>query len=61
MCQEEKPAYDVYITLYNKWQVNIFKNIAASEQTYEDAVLTLLIKYGLPDPAASKAVGGISL
>lgn len=60
MREEEKLAHDVYITLYNKWRVNIFKNIAESEQTHQDAVLTLLIKYGIPDPAASKAVGVFS-
>jgi hypothetical protein len=57
MREEEKLAKDVYITLYNKWKVNIFKNISASEQTHMDAVLSLLNKYALPDPVGSNAVG----
>jgi hypothetical protein len=32
MREEEKMAKDVYITLYNKWAVNIFTNISASKQ-----------------------------
>lgn len=55
--EEEKLARDVYITLYNKWKVNIFTNISASEQTHMDAVLSLLNKYALPDPVGSNAVG----
>lgn len=57
MREEEKLARDVYITLYNKWGVNIFTNISASEQTHMDAVLMLLNKYGLTDPAGTNAVG----
>jgi len=57
MREEEKLARDVYITLYNKWAVNIFNNISASEQTHMDALLMLLNKYGLTDPAASDAIG----
>ena len=34
MREEEKLARDVYITLYNKWGVNIFTNISSSEQTH---------------------------
>ena len=57
MREEEKLARDVYITLYNKWGVNIFTNISASEQTHMDAVLILLNKYSLADPVGSNAVG----
>ncbi len=57
MREEEKLAYDVYITLFNKWGVNIFTNIAASEQTHTNAVLTLLNKYQLTDPVGNNAVG----
>ena len=57
MREEEKLARDVYITLYNKWGVNIFTNISASEQTHMDAILMLLNKYGLTDPAGANAVG----
>lgn len=57
MREEEKLAHDVYITLYNTWTVNIFTNIASSEQMHTDAVLTLLQKYELPDPVGANAVG----
>ncbi len=57
MREEEKLARDVYITLYNKWGVNIFTNISSSEQTHMDAILMLLNKYSLIDPVGSNGVG----
>lgn len=57
MREEEKLAHDVYITLHHKWGVNIFSNIASSEQTHTDAVLELIKKYGLTDPVGSNGVG----
>lgn len=57
MREEEKLARDVYITLYNKWGVNIFSNISNSEQIHMDAILMLLNKYSLTDPVGSNAVG----
>lgn len=57
MREEEKLARDVYITLFNKWGVNIFTNISASEQTHMESVLLLLNKYSLTDPVGSNAVG----
>jgi len=57
MREEEKLARDVYISLYNKWGVNIFTNISNSEQTHMDAILMLLKKYSLPDPVGTNAVG----
>lgn len=57
MREEEKLARDVYITLYNKWGVNIFTNISNSEQTHMDAILMLLSKYSLTDPVSNNAVG----
>ncbi|MEO2154642.1 MAG: DUF2202 domain-containing protein [Nanoarchaeota archaeon] len=50
MREEEKLARDVYLTLYNKWGLPIFKNIARSEQNHMDAVKVLIEKYGLEDP-----------
>jgi hypothetical protein len=50
MREEEKLARDVYLTLYNKWGLPIFKNIARSEQNHMDAVKVLIDKYGLEDP-----------
>lgn len=60
MREEEKLAHDVYTTLYNVWGVNIFNNIAASEQTHTNSVLTLLNKYELTDPVGTNAVGVFS-
>jgi len=49
--EEEKVARDVYIALYDKWGLTIFKNISRSEQTHMDAIKTLLDRYNLKDPA----------
>jgi hypothetical protein len=57
MREEEKLARDVYLYLYDIWSTNIFINIANSEQTHTDAVLWLIEKYGLDDPAQGKARG----
>ena len=51
MREEEKLARDVYNVLYNRWGLQIFANIAESEQRHTDAVLYLLGKYDLDDPA----------
>ena len=57
MREEEKLARDVYITMYERWGASIFSNISVSEQRHMDSILKLLVKYGIPDPAADKAVG----
>jgi len=57
MREEEKLARDVYLTLYEAWNLNIFSNIAASEQTHTDAVAEMLEKYKLPDPVVDDRVG----
>jgi hypothetical protein len=57
MREEEKLALDVYLALYAEWQLPIFQNIARSEQTHTDAVLQLLTRYGLDDPAAGLGAG----
>ncbi len=57
MREEEKLARDVYLTLAEQWQVRIFSNIAASEQTHMDSIYTLLVRYGIPDPVAGMGVG----
>jgi len=51
MREEEKLAHDVYLKLYEQWGLNIFDNIADSEQTHTDAILSLINNYGLTDPA----------
>ncbi len=53
--EEEKLARDVYVALEAKDPV--FSNIKSSEQTHMDAILTLLSRYGLPDPAENNAHG----
>lgn len=50
MREEEKLAHDVYLTLYEKWNLPIFENIGGSEQTHTDAVKILINRYGLEDP-----------
>ena len=60
MREEEKLARDVYLTLYNKWNMQIFKNIAGSEQTHMDSVKYLLEKYNISDPVTSDNIGEFS-
>ncbi len=55
MREEEKLARDVYLVLFDKWGLRVFENIAESEQRHMDAVLYLLGKYGLDDPARDPA------
>ncbi len=57
MREEEKLAHDVYLTLYDVWGLNLFQNIAGSEQTHTDAVAGLLYTYNIPDPADTSPVG----
>lgn len=57
MREEEKMAHDVYSFLYDKWNIMIFNNIASSEQTHTNAVLELLDKYDIDDPASGKNIG----
>ncbi|MCG7853483.1 MAG: DUF2202 domain-containing protein, partial [Methanosarcinaceae archaeon] len=55
--EEEKLARDVYLTLYEKYEVPIFANISESEQRHMDAVKRLIEKYGLVDPVTIDDVG----
>ena len=57
MREEEKLARDVYLTLYEQWELSIFQNIANSEQTHMDAIKTLMDRYGLDDLATGNNVG----
>jgi hypothetical protein len=50
--EEEKLARDTYLTLYDVWAMDIHATIAVSEQSHMDAILGLLDKYGLDDPAS---------
>jgi hypothetical protein len=40
--------------MYEKWGSLVFNNINTSGQEHMDAVLRLLVKYGIPDPASKK-------
>jgi len=62
MREEEKLARDTYLTLYAFYEssgldLSVFSNIASSEQSHMDAILRLLKKYRLPDPAAGNEIG----
>jgi hypothetical protein len=57
MREEEKLARDTYLVLGDTWKLTVFANIASSEQRHMDAILGLLQKYRLPDPATSTLIG----
>lgn len=57
MREEEKLARDVYQALFDIHGDNIFSNIASSEQTHTDAMLTLLDRYGIEDPVGTNDYG----
>ncbi len=57
MREEEKLARDVYRTLYEKWGLNIFKNISYSENRHTLVIKTLLDKYGIKDPVKDDTTG----
>ena len=50
MAEEEKLAGDVYLALYEKWNLRVFDNIEKAERTHEAAIKTLLERYSLLDP-----------
>jgi hypothetical protein len=57
MREEEKLARDVYSVLYDTWGMQIFSNIAQSEQTHTEAVKTILTKYNITDPVMDDTIG----
>ena len=62
MREEEKLARDVYVELYQYYkeqgvELLIFAKIARSEQRHMDAILKMLDKYELDDPAAETVPG----
>ncbi len=61
MREEEKLARDVYRTLYEKWNVQTFKNISYSENRHSLAVKALLDKYGIEDPVKDNATGEFTI
>jgi len=59
MREEEKLARDVYLAMYDKWGLEVFKNIAKSEQRHMDAVKALLDRYNIPDPVKNEDARGV--
>jgi len=57
MREEEKLARDVYLAFYDLWGLQLFNNIANSEQTHTNAVADLLEKFDIPDPADTSPAG----
>ena len=55
MREEEKLARDVYNYLAVQWGMPVFSNIASSEQTHMDSIVTLIDQYGLTDPASDQS------
>ncbi|HOE34803.1 MAG: DUF2202 domain-containing protein [Chloroflexi bacterium] len=47
MAAEEKLAHDVYIALYEKWDLPLFQRIARSETNHFDRMFQLLGVYGI--------------
>jgi hypothetical protein len=48
--EEEKLAYDVYKTMFDKYGVTVFQNVPNSELSHMESMLTIIKKYDLIDP-----------
>jgi hypothetical protein len=57
MREEEKLARDVYLNLYEKWNLKTYYNIAQSEKTHMEAIKILLNRYDLKDPVGEDIIG----
>lgn len=57
MHEEEKLAMDVYLTLYDKWNIRSFSNIAGAEQRHQDQLKGVLDRYNIPSTIQSDKVG----
>ncbi len=60
MREEEKLARDVYLSLYEVWGLDVFNNVAKSEQAHMDALKMLLDKYQIADPVLDESVGAFT-
>lgn len=60
MREEEKLAKDVYLELYDIWELPILYNIAQSEATHTNSVEDLLIKYNIDDPVTDDSRGAFT-
>lgn len=52
MREEEKMAQEVYLKFQELWGNNVFANIAKSEASHANAVLSLLDYFGISDPTS---------
>lgn len=57
MREEEKLARDVYLQLYDQWATATFANVASAEQSHMDAMLRMLQRYRVADPAVGMSIG----
>jgi len=55
--EEEFLARDVYIKMYELYNIPVFNNISKSEFIHTTAMKALLEKYNLPDPGAGHEIG----
>lgn len=55
--EEEYLAHDVYLYLYEKYELMPFDNIRKSESRHTEAVKTLLDRYKIDDPSANHEPG----
>lgn len=58
MQEEERLARDVYAVFYEKWNMEVFKNIGDAEQTHMDSVTVLIERYGLDDDSSGSVTPG---
>jgi len=54
---EEKLAHDVYVTLYDLWNMPIFLNISQSESRHTASIAKLLSAYNITDPVDDSQIG----
>ena len=57
MREEEKLAYDVYSYAFDKYNIDIFSNIANSELQHTTKVLSLIEKFDIEDPVGDNGRG----
>lgn len=58
--EEEKLARDVYATLYEGWEKNVFLNISRAEQNHMGALLKQIEKFDLEDPVTDDTAGAFT-
>lgn len=57
MAQEEKLAHDLYVAFAARYDVVVFDHIALAETRHLSTVRTLLQRYGVADPTATRSAG----